>query len=766
MRFAVALLAAASLAGCGGADDSAPGGESGGVAVVARAFVGSASCGQCHAGHATRWAHSHHALAMQPATAATVLGDFADVTFEHEGVTTRFSRRATAFVVRTEGADGALADFEVKWTFGLDPLQQYLVDLGRGRLHALDIAWDARSKEQGGQRWIHLHPADKVGPSDPLHWTGANLQWNHMCAECHSTNVHKGYDAATDTFATTATEHGVGCEACHGPGERHLAWAGLEASQRQRDAARGLVVQLPKPAAFVFEAGARTAKRVAPVPPIEVEACARCHSRRTTTTLDYEHGKPLLDTHLLALLEDSLYFPDGQIQDEVFEYGSFVQSKMFHAGVTCSDCHDAHAGGLRAPGNELCVRCHDRTYFDQPAHHHHAVGTKGATCVECHMPERHYMVVDPRRDHSIRVPRPDLAVVHGTQDACTMCHTDKKPKWAADAVATWRGQDAAPLPEHWTAAIAAGRARSPRAGSLLLAALRHDDWPAIVRGTAASLLGDHGGEEVDRSLAAAARDPSPLVRLGAVLGLRGRAPELRVALLGPLLADPIATVRQSAAFALADCEALLTGDTRTAFVAAAREHDEAQRANAERDWAWVNRGLFAAQQGQLAEAERNYRKALRLDAGSVRAASNLADLLREAGRDDEGEQVLRAAMLAAFDDRPLQHVLGLLLVRRGSRDEAVQLLRAAATGSDADPRFGYVAAVALVEAGRVDEGIAILESVQRRDPWNRDVLEALVAFTRQHFGSFRAIPWARQLRELAPGDVEVQAMLRELESGK
>ncbi|MEQ1634167.1 MAG: HEAT repeat domain-containing protein, partial [Planctomycetota bacterium] len=573
MRSLFALLAAASVAGCGGADESARAGEVTRAERTQPAFLSSKACASCHEGHAAAHAHSNHALAMQSATATTVLGDFDDATFEYEGVVTTFSRRGETFVVRTDDASGALQDFEVAFTFGVAPLQQYLVELGRGRLHALDIAWDTRGKEQGGQRWIHLHPTDKVRAGDPLHWTGENLQWNHMCAECHSTNLQKGYDAAADTFATTATEHGVGCEACHGPGERHVAWATGDASLRERDATKGLVVQLQKPAAFVFEAGARTAKRVSPASHAEVEACARCHSRRTTTTLDYEHGVPLLDTHLPTLLDDPLYFADGQIHDEVFEYGSFVQSKMFHSGVTCSDCHDAHAGGLRAKGNELCLRCHDRTYFDQPSHHHHAVGSAGASCVECHMPERHYMVVDPRRDHSIRVPRPDLSVAHGTENACSLCHADKSARWADDAVRSWRKNDAAPPSEHWTAAIASGRARSPNAKSLLLAALAHGDWPAIVRGTAASLLRDQQGDDVRTALAAAARDPEPLVRLGAIAGLSEREQELRARVLAPLLADERGSVRQAVAFALADCEALLPADLRAAFARAAREYD-------------------------------------------------------------------------------------------------------------------------------------------------------------------------------------------------
>ena len=757
LRTAAIAAAFVAVAACGKDGERA-------AAHPAVAYAGSAACAACHAQQHGDWSASQHARAMQPATAANVLGDFADAQIEHAGVVTKFSRRGGSFWVATEGPDGIAGEFEVLWTFGVSPLQQYLVQLDRGRLQALDVAWDSRSKEQGGQRWFLLHPEERIRPGDPLHWTGPNFEWNHMCAECHSTDVKKDFDADAMRYATTASEHGVGCEGCHGPGAAHVEWAARGADPKV--AGSGFAHTLPKPGVFVLQPGEKSAKRVDAARASELETCARCHSRRTTTDEGYEHGKPLLDTHRLALLDDPLYFADGQIRDEVFEHGSFLQSRMHRMGVVCSDCHDAHRGGLRADGNALCARCHDATHYDQPTHHHHAAGSKGAQCVECHMPERTYMVVDPRRDHSIRVPRPDLSVLHGTPNACTQCHADKSARWAADAVASWRGENAKPLSDHWAAAIAAGRSGAPRARSLLVQAVRRTEWPGIVRGTAARLLGAFEGDDVRRELAAALRDEDPVVRFGAASGVGSRAPDERVALLAAALSDPVANIRAEAAFALADCEPLLAGEAKAAFAAAAGEYERSQRANAEREWAWANLGLFAARRGARADAENLYRRALRADPGSVRAAANLADLLREQGRDGDGERVLRDAIAAAWEKAPLQHALGLLLVRKGDKGAALQSLAAAASSGTASARHRYVFAVALAGEGRTDDALAQLEAAQRNDPWNREVLEALVTFTAEARGAALAIPWAQRLVELDPEDADARARLLQLESAK
>src|SRR5262245_41360468 len=226
---------------------------------AAPAYVTSAPCAECHAKQHREWIGSHHDLAMQPATAQTVRGNFNDVRVSDRGVTSRFFTRDGRFFVNTEGPDGKPADFEVRYTFGLEPLQQYLVEFPGGRLQALTMAWDTKK-----MRWFPLYPTERFAPDDPLHWTGRYQNWNAMCADCHSTDLRKNYDPAADTYRTAWSEVNVGCQACHGPGEAHVAWARGARDKAAAPAADGLLVHLKR-------GDARA----------EIDTCAPCHSPRS-----------------------------------------------------------------------------------------------------------------------------------------------------------------------------------------------------------------------------------------------------------------------------------------------------------------------------------------------------------------------------------------------------------------------------------------------------------------------------------------------------
>jgi predicted CXXCH cytochrome family protein len=383
----------------------------------------------------------HHQLAMQSATDTTVLGDFNNVKFTNSGVTSIFFKRDKNFIARTEGQDGALHDYKIRFTFGVSPLQQYLITLPGGRLQALGIAWDSRPRQHGGQRWFSLYPGQKIPPSNPLHWTGIDQTWNYMCADCHSTNIRKNYDLQTRTYSTTYAEINVACEACHGPGSAHIAWAKRQGNWAKLSTNADLTIALRerKVATWATDPVTGTPRRTIPrASEHEIEMCARCHSRRGQIHEDYVHGQSVGDDYRVALLDQDLYFPDGQIEGEVYEYGSFIQSRMFREGVTCSDCHEPHSLKLRAEGNNVCLQCHSVKY-DSPAHHFHKVGSTGAQCANRHMPPRTYMVVDARRDHSLRIPRPDLSMKLGTPNACNNCHTDKSAQWASNTVYKWYG---------------------------------------------------------------------------------------------------------------------------------------------------------------------------------------------------------------------------------------------------------------------------------------------------------------------------------------
>ena len=456
-------------------------------------YVGTSTCAGCHAQEHAAWRGSHHDRAMEEANEKTVLGNFADARFTYAGVTSRFFRRDGRFYVNTDGPGGKLADFEIKYTFGVHPLQQYLVELPGGRLQALGIAWDARPKAQGGQRWFHLYPDRKLKAGDPLHWTGIDQNWNYQCADCHSTNLRKNYDDATRTYRTSWSEIDVGCEACHGPGSNHAAWATLDPTARRADASKGLPVALDERRGVTWAIGTATgnATRSAPRPSSrEIEACARCHARRGQFDDNWHPGAPLGNAYRIALLEPGLYYADGQMRDEVYNHGSFLQSRMHAKGVTCSDCHDPHSQKLRVPGNAVCGQCHAPSRFDVATHHRHKPGSPGAACTSCHMPTTTYMGVDPRHDHSMRIPRPDRTMALGTPNACGNCHAKNGAKWAADAVARWYPERKSGQ-QTFAETLAAGDRGAPGAQAALASLATDATVAPIARASAISRLVRH-----------------------------------------------------------------------------------------------------------------------------------------------------------------------------------------------------------------------------------------------------------------------------------
>jgi Tfp pilus assembly protein PilF len=760
------LPAAAALAlACGAEPAPPPAAAPAAAAAQPARYVGSAACAECHAQEAERWRGSHHELAMQEASPASVLGDFGGAEFTHFGVTSRFFREGEAFRVRTEGPDGALADFEVAYTFGVEPLQQYLLRLPGGRLQALSVAWDARPARQGGQRWYSLYPEERIAAGDPLHWTGREQSWNHMCAECHSTQVRKGYVEAEDRYETTFEALNVGCEACHGAGSAHVEWARQTPRAEAATGDMGLALDLSQARGeWVFDPGVPIARRTAPRGEArEVELCGRCHARRALLFEDHVPGHPLLDTHLPALLHAGLYHADGQIDGEVYEYGSFLQSRMYAAGVSCSDCHDPHALEPRGGPDAVCLGCHRAEVFDRSEHHHHAAGSQGARCVACHMPARTYMGIDERRDHGLRVPRPDLAESLGVPDACSGCHAERGAGWAAQALAGWRA-GAAPRP-HFAAALDAGRRRLPGAARALAGLAGDRAQPAIARATALELLGEQPSPPPAASVEAAAGDADPLLRLAAVHAAEALPPDARARLLGPLLRDPLRSVRAEAARALADAPpaALAPGDA-AARARGLADYAEAQRLHADRPEAHLNLGLVAARQGELARAEAAYRRALALDPAFTPASVNLADLLRLAGRDAEGERVLREALARAPQSADLRHALGLGLVRLERPAEALAELGRAAELAPANPRYAYVYAVALHGAGQGGRARAVLEESALLHPGEPDLLLALALFARDAGDLAAARRFARELEALLPGDPQAAALRAGLEA--
>ena len=716
-------------------------------------FVGRQVCAGCHAAQERLWQDSHHDLAMQEATPETVLGDFNSREFTHTGITSRFFRKDDRFMVRTDGPDGKLADYEIKYTFGVTPLQQYLVEFPGGRLQALSIAWDARPQAQGGQRWFHLYPDEQITHDDELHWTGLNQNWNNMCAECHSTHLQKNYDPLQKSFHTRWSEIDVSCEACHGPGERHVDWAQQKPGREKQAGSKGLTIVLDERQGVHWQpdANSGTASRSKPREgSAEIEMCARCHARRSVISGGYVHGESLLDHYLPRLLDTGMYYPDGQIEDEVYVYGSFLQSRMHEAGVTCSDCHEPHSLQLRQPGSGVCLQCHAAGKFATAAHHFHKPDAAGASCVECHMPPRDYMVVDPRHDHSFRIPRPDQSVTLGTPNACNNCHTDKSAQWAATQVQDWYGHVPQGL-QNWAGTFAATRGGDPRAGEAMLQLIRDAGTPAIVRATALSQVGPYLNAQSLDVLTQGLWDDDPGVR-AATTGMLEQLPAgLRVQLAFPFLQDDVRAVRIVAARVLASVPAGDLDDRQQALLEQGiQEFIASQLASAERPEAQTNLGNLYAQRGQWQQAEHAYRTAIELNPVYTPAWVNLADFYR--GRQDEAaaEKTLREAIAGMPGVADLHYALGLSLIRQQQPEAAVTELQQAATLNPDSARYIYVYAVALNSTGKPDEALLVLQGAHNRFPNDTDILGALIAFNRDQGNSGAASRYTKKLQGLRP----------------
>ena len=713
-------------------------------------YVGSDACAACHTEEHKAWQISHHFQAMLPADEGSVLGDFNDAVFDYYGNETRFYRREGKFIVETQDSDGEKKPFEISHTFGFYPLQQYLIAFPGGRYQALSLTWDSRPAESGGQRWFHLYPDEEITADDALHWTGAFQNWNSRCASCHSTNLRKNYTQSDDTYDTSWSEVNVACEACHGPASNHLEWA---VAMDENFPEKGFRVSLADRGSWTFAAGDTTMHRVDSArPQTQIETCAHCHALRSELTEGF-HGKPFLEAHQSRFIADGLYFPDGQIREEVYVYGSFLQSRMHGEGVVCSNCHEPHTGQLRIAGNGVCLQCHQAPVYDVAAHHHHEEQSTGAQCANCHMPERTYMVVDPRRDHSIRVPRPDLSVSLGTPNACNQCHDDKDAQWAATSALDWYGESLT-----GRASLAATLAASWENNSSVVPSLvriaADQQQPEIIRATAVQELGrypDHASFQVASS---ALQSGDARVRIAALRALDFVPPQNRQLLL-PLINDPVKSVRMELARLLApmprqDLPRELVVQLESLFL----EYIEAQQLNADMPGAQLNLGVMYAALGDTNAAKAAYDHALSLAPQFVPALLNLADFYRTRGQDWLARPLLEKAVGIAPGEATVYHSLGLLQVRQKQVEAALPNLARAAELAPEITRYAYVYAVAVESTGQLDESIEILEKALALHPSEFDLLNALVHYNEKAGRIETAANYRAELERLYPQGVQ------------
>ncbi len=767
-------------------------------------YVGRAACAECHAQEMQLFAGSDHDRAMAVATDKTVLGDFNNATLVHHGITSRMFRRDGKFMIHTEGPDGKMADFEIKYVFGVRPLQQYMVEFDRpkdmpaneiARLQVLRISWDTKRK-----KWFYMPPSDvpeKLDPHDPLHWTGIGQRWNDMCAYCHSTNLQKNYDVSTGIYHTTFSEIDVSCEACHGPGSIHVALARRHSLFWDRKRGYG-IVSLAEPDSH-----------------IQIQACAPCHSRRADIYPNFRPGDNYYDYFSNELLRENTYFADGQIKDEDYVFGSFIQSKMYHNDIRCTDCHDPHAARLKHDGNKVCTSCHQHSgaKYDSEAHHHHKMGTLGASCPECHMPQTTYMEVDPRRDHSIRIPRPDLSVALGLPNACTRCHLsdakipaaqraelkqyrdwieaarngdtlirnelERLDQWSLDAVKKWYGDKK--WPRHFAYALHAGRAGEPQAADELAKVAANRLWPGIVRATAImqrgmlSTVGDLAPET--RAL----HDPDPQVRQAAVARFFDYLPDVssrplaqrdldalaeRVSpitrRLVPMLRDPRRNVRVETGRVLARVppgllSQLLNGQQREEMDQAIQEYIAGINEANDRGGAHMVLGVLYESLGWDDRAIAAYRDAIRVEPDLTGPRSNLAALL---------ERILRQETQRFGPNRLPKRVRGYAAEIKQLRRQELKLLARDARLLPNNAALQYRYGLAAYLAGQTDAAEKALRRACELEPNNDRFLFALAMFYEKYERRAEALSAAARLLKMQPTNPQYRQLYERIKAAQ
>lgn len=720
-------------------------------------YVGAAVCKNCHQDQWQDWKNSDHDKAMQVPSEKSILGNFADTKITIGTMAARFFRKDGVFWVTTEGIDGQAQSFEIAHAFGHYPLQQYLIKAPNGRFQMLPFAWDSRTREEGGQKWFHIYGQENIHYNDRLHWTGPLQNWNGMCADCHSTNLKRNYTPETDSFQTSWSEINVACESCHGPGQKHVRQYQSGPALGEKDASFTALSNFLKSTeaqgGWALEEGkASPLWEGPPRPKKQIGLCASCHSRRSPLTDGFSPHEKYLDQFLPDLITPPNYHVDGQIKEEVYVFGSFLQSKMYKAGVVCTDCHTPHSMKVKVEGNGLCTQCHSSDMLDTPAHHQHPQGSEGAQCVNCHMPETTYMQVDPRRDHSLRIPRPDLTLKLGSPNACTTCHTDKSAQWAVEALKKWPNHTAPNAP-HYGEIMQDVLDGTPTALVNLQRLLQDKAVPSIIRASGYTLLTSFLPQQVAQDITQGLSSPSPLIRVGAVRAA-GILPEpQRNTLVGPLLSDALKAVRLEAAQILSASHASLQGGPwYAAYQTAVAELKSVQEGTSWRGEGRANLAHVLMAEGDMAGALKNYNAALKIDPYFSPSYVNLADILRADGHGPEGLKVLQAGLRENPTDSPLHYAMAMALIRSGDKEKALTHLQTSVKITPDNMQYAYVYAVALHELGHLDRALDALEKAHRLSAQDANILSMLISLHQANNQHGKALHYAEKLLRIYPNN--------------
>lgn len=671
------------------------------------AYVGASTCIECHKEEYDKWMGSHHELAMQVANDSTVLGNFDDIKVSIDGVQYFFFKKDGHFFVRIKEIDNSENEYKITYTFGVIPLQQYMVDFENGKKQVLRATWDTAKL-----KWFHQYKGDAIEPHDWLHWTRGAQNWNTMCAECHSTNLEKNYNPQTDSFNTTYSEINVSCESCHGPAKNHNLWASNNPSNGKSLIIGGLNQQE------------------------QLNLCAPCHARRSKLTYNLKPGETFENQYLVQNLTTNFYHGDGQIMEEDYVYGSFLQSKMYANGVMCSNCHDPHSLELRFEGNQLCLQCHVPADYETKAHHFHKENTEASMCINCHMTGAIYMGNDFRRDHSFRIPRPDQSEIFGTPNACNQCHDDKNNTWAANAVKKWYGSER----------------KAHYSDKLLLsskASLTHMERknlekfildyrnPDIVRATVIENL-DFTTNESYGTLLEVLNDSSAHVRYHALMKFRSLSPQTKASVALKHINDSIRLVRIGAAqLVIGIDENNLSELDRANLDKSNNELETMLFTNADFSTGRAQLGDYYFQKGDYSNAIHNYEMAIKKDSLLTPVYSNLATTYSIIKDYSNANKALDSWILIEPESARAHYLKGLLYFDLDKTTLAIKELEQAIKLNPSDSRSMYNLATYYYQENK-DLKLAerYIKNALKIESQNQD-FKYLLALIYQNLGQFR-----------------------------
>lgn len=729
------------------------------MSISAAEHVGTKQCQSCHQEQYQAWQGSHHEKAMQHANKESVLGDFNQVSFNSNKFFKEGSDSAPEFWVNIKGEDGKFHDYQIKYTFGYTPLQQYMVEFDDGRVQLIPFAWDSRKQENGGQRWFNLYP-DRTEKHQEFFWTNTGQNWNYMCADCHSTNVSKNFDVKSNSYNTQFSEINVACESCHGAASEHISWLDNKSITNF-----GFDRDLSKPVKnWQAQSDSNTLAPQKTEHSQQVLTCAQCHSRRTQiSNNNHVASNAFGERYLLDLISSENYHPDGQVYNENFVYGSFLQSKMHQKGVVCSNCHDPHTAKLKLPTETLCLQCHQADTYAKKSHHQHNNSSTGAQCVNCHMPETTYMQIDARRDHSFHIPRPDLALQLGTPNTCLSCHKDKTSSWSLDKLNTWfpttkeqaaikQEQDFATVFSATTLPLSNQQWQS--VGSELSRIAQTPAYAPIIRASALTKMAQTSSINTVIAIARALENKDEYIRLGAVLALDDGGTQATQAgkwrMLSPILTDKVLAIRTSAAFTLASLWQQLTTEQKKQLTPALNEYLSNQDFNNDRSFAHSNKGIIYNYQGKYDLAIKSFEQGISIEPNFAQAYINLSQVYRLLKEESNSIAILKQGLDASPLNAQIPFELAMAYIRAKDKATAAKYLAHATKLAPQNSHYFYVLGLSLEEQNKTQAYKALSESYNLSQ--NPQHLYALCEMKVRH-QAFQAKQCLTKLAAVAPKNV-------------